>query len=85
MESNVMDTRNRIEEPEVERTGDGRISAIRFAFGPHYFVQVDIRDGKATLCLGATHHGIAADASEVNGELERFVEELRSSHPDRAF
>jgi len=57
----------------------------RFAFGPHYFVQVDVRGGKSTLCVGATHHGISADASEVGGELEAFVEELKRSHPDNAF
>jgi hypothetical protein len=80
-----MNVKDRIEEPEVEREGDGKITAVRFAFGPHYFVQVDIREGKAMLCVGATHHGISADASEVNGELEKFVEELKIAHPDKAF
>ena len=80
-----MSPQERIEEPEIERGDDGKINAVRFAFGPHYFVQVDIRDGKAMFCVGATHHGIAADASEVDGELEHFVEELKSAHPDNAF
>ncbi len=80
-----MDAKTRIDEPEIERDADGKVSAVRFAFGPHYFVQVDIREGKETLCVGATHHGIAADASEVNGELEQFVEELKRAHPEKAF
>ncbi len=80
-----MNGRDRIEEPNIERDDNGKINSMGFAFGPHYFVQVDIRDGKATLCFGATHHGIAADASEVNGELEQIVEELKLAHPDNAF
>ena len=80
-----MNTKDRIEEPTVERDPDGKINAVRFAFGPHYFVQVDIREAKATLCFGATHHGICADASEVNGDLEQLVEELTRAHPDKAF
>ena len=80
-----MNVKARIEEPEVERDTDDKIIAVRFAFGPHYFVQVDIRDGGVTFCVGATHHGIAANASEVNGELEQFVEELKRAHPDNSF
>ena len=32
--------------------------------------------------LVATHHGFKADASEVNGELERIIQEVRHAHPD---
>ena len=32
--------------------------------------------------LVATHHGFRADASEVDGELERIIEEIRHAHPD---
>jgi hypothetical protein len=61
------------------------IKAVRLAFGPHYFVEVVRDGGKVTFYLGATHHGIKADASEVNGELEWFVEELKTGHPGNAF
>lgn len=62
-----------------------KTKAVRFAFGPHYFVQVDIREGKAAFCVGATQRDIAADAFEVMGKLEQFVEELGRAHPDNAF
>lgn len=35
--------------------------------------------------MGVTHQGIAADASELNNELEQFVEELKEAHPNNAF
>jgi hypothetical protein len=34
--------------------------------------------------LGTTHHGFKADASEVKGELERIVSEVRATHPGSA-
>lgn len=80
-----MPSETRIDEPEIERDVRGNVNAVRFAFGPHYFVQVDIRDQKVTLALGATHHGISADASQVNGELEVLIEELKKMHPEKAF
>jgi hypothetical protein len=80
-----MNDADRIEEVEVEKDAKGNIQAVRFAFGPHYFVQVQRENGKAVFYFGATHHGIKADASEVNGELERFVEELKTAHPKNSF
>lgn len=42
-------------------------------FGPHYFVDLIQEGGSVTFVLGATHHGFKADASELGGELERFI------------
>ena len=78
-------TPDRIGEVEVEKDADGKVRAVRLAFGPHYFVEIEREDGKVMFFVGATHHGIKADASEVNGELERFVEELKKKHPENAF
>lgn len=39
------------------------------------------RDGAVTFRMGATHHGFKADASEVGGELEGFINEIRCAHP----
>ena len=80
-----MEDQNRISEPEVTRNSNGKITAVRFAFGPHYFVEVTSGEEDLTFHVGATHHGISADASEVGGELEQFVEELKKDHPDKAF
>jgi len=57
---------------------------LKVNFGPHYFVDIFEKDGKATFVLGATHHGFMVDASEVNGELEKIIYEVREGHPDKA-
>jgi hypothetical protein len=31
--------------------------------------------------MGATHHGFKADASEIGGELEGLISEIRRAHP----
>ena len=41
-----------------------------------------LSNGKVDFILGATHHGFKADASEVMGELEQIINEIRLSHPD---
>lgn len=66
---------------DAQRDKSGGYEKIRIGFGPHYFLELDSRDGKVMLTLGATHHGIRADASEVNGELEQLINELRRNHP----
>ena len=53
----------RIDEPEIERDDKGTPRAVRFAFGPHYFVQVQREGDKVDFAFGATHHGVHADAS----------------------
>lgn len=80
-----MNDADRIGEVEVEKDDKGKTKAVRIAFGPHYFVEVEREEGKVSFYVGVTHHGIKADASEVNGELERFVEELKAAHPGNAF
>ena len=75
---------DRIEEPKIERDSTGKITTVRFAFGPHYFVEVWVEDGKANAAIGATHHGFKADASEVGGELEKFVNEVMKAHTENS-
>ncbi len=80
-----MSDTTRITEPEIDRDAKGHITSVMFKFGPHYFVHVRREKGSIVFRCGATHHGIAADAAEVNGELEKMIEELKRSHPDNAF
>jgi hypothetical protein len=61
---------------------DSYLQKISLAFGPHHFLEVEIKNGKTLFRVGATHHGFEADASEVSSELERIVEEIRQSHPE---
>ena len=69
----------------VERNPDGSVKGVTVRFGPHYFVDVFVENGRTVCQIGATHHGIKADASEVMGELESFIEELKARHPEGAF
>jgi len=75
-----MKAENRIRLDIVENTPGKQ---IKVNFGPHYFVDIFEKDGKATFVLGATHHGFMVDASEVNGELEKIIYEVRGAHPDK--
>jgi type IV secretory pathway TrbF-like protein len=63
----------------------GNYNGLRIVFGPHYFIEIRRKtSGKVTLFMGATHHGFEADASDVNSELETFIEEIRRVHPGNA-
>lgn len=74
-----------IREVEVVKDDAGNYVRVRLVFGPHYFVNLDrSAHGKITFAMGATHHGFKADASEISGELERIINEVRKAHPDKA-
>jgi hypothetical protein len=64
---------------------DGSIKRLYFSFGPHYFIDVVEENGRVICYIGTTHHGIRADASEVGGELEQFIGELKLRHPENSF
>jgi hypothetical protein len=68
---------------KVEKDDQGTYTRVRLVFGPHYFVELEReQSGTVTFVLGATHHGFKADASEVSGELERIINEVRETHPE---
>lgn len=73
-----------IRDVEIKRNDKGQIQSVRIVFGPHHFVDLIDEDGKLSFAVGFTHHGFKADASEVNGELEQLIEEIRRAHPDKA-
>jgi hypothetical protein len=75
----------RITEPEITRDDRGRINSVHFAFGPHHFVQVLVKDGRVQCTIGAADHGIRADASEADSELDEMIDELRDAFPEAAF
>jgi hypothetical protein len=81
----MSDTKTRIEEPTIERDKNGRIKSVRVVFGPHHFVVVDIEGGRVQCAIGATHHGVRADAAEVSGDFESLIDELKRAHPDKSF
>lgn len=72
----------KIREVTLKKGRTGRYERVRLVFGPHYFVDLFEDRGKLAFVLGATHHGFKADASEIGGELESFIEEIRENHPE---
>lgn len=67
---------------EIQNTNLGRCKRVRLVFGPHYFVElIRQKGGKISFVLGATHHGFKVDASEVGGDLEKLINEIRDRHP----
>ena len=54
---------------------------VRLTFGPHYFVEISKNKRRVEFVIGATHHGIRADASAVGAELEKMIEVLRREFP----
>lgn len=73
---------NSIRSINAVKDESGQYRSVRIVFGPHYFVELARGDqGGVSFSLGATHHGFRADASEVDGELERFINEIREAHP----
>ena len=81
----MRNTDKRIEEPEIQRNSKGKITRISLVFGPHHFVDVYLEGGRVQCAIGATHHGIRADAADVPSDLERLIEELKDKHPERSF
>jgi len=72
---------NGIREVRAAKDKNGKYRKVRIVFGPHYFLELHDDAGKVVFVLGATHHGFKADAYEINGELEKFIYEIRESHP----
>lgn len=73
-----------IRKVEAKQDTQGSYQHVRVTFGPHYFVELSEKDGNVEFVLGATHHGFKADASEVGGELETIINEIRKANPDNA-
>jgi hypothetical protein len=67
---------------DVESDANGEVRLARIRFGPHYLVEVRKEQGETSFELCYTHHGFKADASDVDGELERLIEEVRRTHPE---
>lgn len=62
---------------------DGSVRELRILFGPHHYIELRHTEaGRTELYLGATHHGIRADATDVPSELEKMVERLRELYPE---
>jgi hypothetical protein len=53
-------------------------------FGTNYFLEIVEDDGRVNFLLGAHHTGFKADASELQGELQKYIREIEERHPESA-
>jgi hypothetical protein len=67
---------------DTETDEAGEVSYARVRFGPHYLLEVRCEQGRTSLELCFTHHGFRADASELDGELEGVINEVRRRFPE---
>ena len=72
----------RIRSIEVTEDKDGKVESVNIIFGPHYFLDIRTVKNQLMLFLGATHHGFRAEAFEVGGELEKFINIIREKYPE---
>ena len=73
-----------IRDLKIETNDAGRIVGVTVVFGPHHAVEIRNTKSGVEFVLVATHHGFKADASEVNGQLEKIINEARRKHPELA-
>ena len=78
-----MKARNKIRNLKINQDNDGKISDISFVFGPHHFLEVSLDKDKVKLKLGATHHGFEINGSDIGGDLDKLIWDIRSNHHDK--
>jgi hypothetical protein len=69
----------------VEGSRDSGYKRVQVLFGTNYFLEIVDTDGRVSFLLGAHHTGFKADASEAQGELQKFITEIQQRHPESAF
>jgi hypothetical protein len=57
---------------------------VQVLFGTNYFLEIVENDGRIDFRLGAHHTGFKADASELQGELHKYISEVLERHPESA-
>jgi len=59
----------------------GRYRHVRLVFGRHHYINLEEIEGRVTVEIGATHHGVRFDATKVGGELDGVINRLRDEYP----
>jgi hypothetical protein len=68
----------------VEGNRETGYKRVQVLFGTNYFLEIVENDGRVELLLGAHHTGFKADASELQGELYHYINEITQRHPESA-
>jgi hypothetical protein len=66
----------------VEGDQQNGYKRVQVLFGTNYFLEIVENDGKVAFLLGAHHTGFKADASELQGELQKYISEVQERHPE---
>jgi hypothetical protein len=69
----------------VEGNRESGYKRVQVLFGTNYFLEIVDNDGRVEFLLGAHHTGFKADASELQGELHKYINEVKERHPEGAF
>lgn len=69
----------------VEGCRESGYRRIQVLFGTNYFLEIVDDDGRISFLLGAHHTGFKADASELQGELHKYISEIEQRHPGSSF
>lgn len=69
----------------VEGNRESGYKRVQVLFGTNYFLEIVDDNGRISFLLGAHHTGFRADASELQGELQKYVSEIQQRHPQSAF
>jgi hypothetical protein len=69
----------------VEGNRESGYKRVQVLFGTNYFLEIVDNDGRVEFLLGAHHTGFKADASELEGQLQKYISEVKERHPESAF
>ncbi len=68
----------------VEGDRQSGYKRVQVLFGTNYFLEIVENQGRVDFLLGAHHTGFKADASELEGELQKYISEIQERHPESA-
>jgi hypothetical protein len=68
----------------VEGDRQNGYKRVQVLFGTNYFLEIIENESKVEFLLGAHHTGFKADASELQGELQKYIREIEERHPESA-
>jgi len=69
----------------VEGNRENGYKRVQVLFGTNYFLEIVDDDGRISFLLGAHHTGFKAEASELQGELQKYISEIQQRHPESSF
>jgi len=69
----------------VEGNRESGYKRVQVLFGTNYFIEIVDNAGRVEFLLGAHNTGFKADASELQGQLQKYITEVKERHPESAF